>query len=121
MLPKRHLSGTVVPSSPEQRLIGFTQGQECSWVYEDKYSSYRYLAVGSQVIIKNNSDDILAIGKFIQGKAEPFQGTLYCFMEFSIPEVPDSTIYSISLGDKSFLISKDDLERNNWNIDLTIK
>jgi hypothetical protein len=80
--------------------------------------AYGSEAGGDQVTITNGSGSTLALGTLGEGIAETgTQGG--CKFSFSIPEVPDSAFYGVSIdGHDGPQYSHAEMQSNGWSMDL---
>lgn len=86
--------------------------------------------VGAQVTVKNESDEVIAIGEITTSKAlveethpvdpDEFQGT--CRLEFVVENVPSSAFYQLEVaGQATPPVSHEELEAQGWTVVFTIE
>jgi hypothetical protein len=76
------------------------------------------LVEGAQVLVLNGSGDILVVGRLQDGLS---LSTYQCQFHFRVPNVPDSPIYTVRVGNRNGpTYSADDLDALNWTVELSI-
>jgi hypothetical protein len=112
-------------------------GSACSGDDYVKTSPANRFKVGSQVVVKDSKGEILGLGNLQQGIYTPTTSQeaitrfrldtlnaparpLSCIMSFAIENVPVSSYYTIDIGDDKLSVSKAELERNGYKVDLSI-
>ena len=78
---------------------------------------YSDIATGQQVIIRNQSGDIIATSQF---EPDPTASSKDCRFVF-VAEVPDATFYSFEIGRRGELAySKQEMEDNDWRVEFAL-
>ncbi len=118
-------SGAVEGSQGVYRIVGSfelvgAQGTEFASLGEFGcvgIGGYADIVTGKQVIIRNQSGDIIATAEF---EPDPSATTDQCRFMF-IAEVPDATFYSFEIGRRGELAySKQELQDSDWRVTLTL-
>ena len=117
---KYQLSGSILtdiwlPGTQGNRTVG----RDCD---VSNQGSYRDLAIGTDIRIKNSKGEIIALGKITSGTVMNVSGQHYCVVRFSAMDVPDSNFYAVALGSdqrKELTYSKEELVDKNWQLELS--
>jgi TonB family protein len=85
-------------------------------------SGYQDIRGGTQIIIKDGSGKVLAIGKISNGRSPAWQYFQHiCRFTFKISNISRTNFYSIKIGRRGEIFySYQDLVRQNWNVNLTL-
>jgi tetratricopeptide (TPR) repeat protein len=85
-------------------------------------SGYQDIRGGTQIIIKDGSGKVLAIGKTSNGRRYAGQYSQHiCRFTFKISNISRTNFYSIKIGRRGEIFySYQDLAKQNWNVNLTL-
>ena len=85
-------------------------------------SGYQDIRGGTQIIVKDGSGKVLAIGKISNGRSPAGQYFQHiCRFTFKISNISRTNFYSIKIGRRGeILYSYQDLVKQNWNVNLTL-
>jgi len=88
------------------------------------YEGYSDLVFGTTLVVRNGKGNVIATKEIPQGTQQyyaDYDDVMVC--EVTIPEIklPKAEFYSFTFGDrKELTYSKEQLKKQNWNLDLTI-
>lgn len=86
-------------------------------------SGYSDVDEGTQVVVKDGDDKILATGELGISKPVPELEDLGdpCGFNFTVDDVPDAAFYSIEVGHRGELtFSKAKLEKRDWRVEFSL-
>ncbi|GCL49873.1 hypothetical protein NIES3804_14320 [Microcystis aeruginosa NIES-3804] len=96
----------------------FQEGNIC---FTDR--GFNDISSGRTVSIKDANNTIAAIGKLGEGRFNQSQDSSLwtCTFKFSVPNVPESPFYTISVGGrKPIALTLEDLKARNWILEFTL-
>ena len=96
-------------------------GKDCAAIDAvSSHDSYREIDVGSQVVVKSADGKVLATGLIGKGKIADLSFYGSCKIPFTVKGIPAADFYEFAIGSKKgAVVSRQQLESNNWQIDLT--
>jgi hypothetical protein len=82
---------------------------------------YDDIEQGAQVTVKNGSGKTLAVSDLQAGSSDDEDFMVSCEFGFVVRDVPDASFYDVTVSHRGGVsFSKDEMERKNWHVRLTL-
>lgn len=125
---KHTISGTLHINADSQTMVYYnvldkTIGKSCSGADASKVGEFSDFDDSTQITVKDISGKTIAIGSLLPGIITNAGTWGSCSFSFSVANVPETDFYSLSIGSTTrppLNYSLEELNKNNWKVDLTL-